>query len=1106
MHASTLQGFLGHLRRLTDPNRSRELSDADLLERFRMHREEAAFTLLVQRHGPMVLSVCRRILGNAHDAEDAFQATFLVLIRKAGSIQRTQSLAAWLHRVACRLALKARTQSVRRQMREGEVVPAELTEDRLDALAAAELRAALDEEIERLPNKYRMPIVLCYLSDKTHEQAANALGCPKSSVTSRLARARELLQQRLLRRGFTVPVGVLAALLTEQAANAALPSLLALATVRVAVQALAGETLTATSAAVLAGSFVKSTMALKLTATLALLATLGFAAVGYRMAVPGSSPPAEQATSKAQTLGEPRAAKPEPRQPRVDLFGDPLPEEVIARMGSGRLRHPGYGRDLVFSADGKTLVSSAGDSIRIWDAATGKLRRRLDVPSDWTLSFAFTAEGILVASAIYEKGIVTLRAFDTANGKVRRCLELPDQATNANVTLSRDGKWLAYSCQNNIRLYDTANGREVLRLPMGRDIAFAPDGKTVVICDISDTIRVHDMASGKCIRRLKHEGDKVVHIALSPDGRYLASIPWNDKRQPGEFSIWDLRAGKELHRLNGAGNLVLTAAFSPDGKYVAVGCQHHHLLLFDLATGKEVRRYPTDAYFACIAFSPDGKALAAKSGEGTIRLWETETGRVLPASADPFIDAILELRFSGDGRRLIGFAAMMPIAWEPATGREIRRFSQAADHHRIALSPDESLLADADFKISEGTIRLRDAATGKEQRALKGHEKGIWRVIFSPDGHCLASSSYDGTIRVWDAASGRQLHKLAGGGDRTMSLTFSPDGRWLASASDSSGPQGRYEVILRHLTTGREKTRFFMIQNNAAHQLAFSPDSRLLAAVGGGRTRNDPGEVQVWDVASERQRLWLDGHKSRAGSVAFSPDNRMLATGDMSGKLFLWELASGRLRHRFVGHDSWITALAFSPDGRLLAASSFEAPAYVWDVLATTEQLRRSMPQSELQRCWKALAGEDASAAFQSIRRLAAAPKQTLPFLRERLKPVPPPDSKRIRRLVEMLDSNDFPTRQNAAEELENHADAAAGLLRQIVSKEKPSLEVRRRIQQILEGIENKPGTLRVIRAVEVLEWIATPEAVRLIGELANGAAEARLSREAAAARKRLRR
>lgn len=1102
MHSSTLQVVLQHLRKLTTPDRDRELGDGDLLERFRRCREEAVFTLLVQRHGAMVLNACRRILGDDHEAEDAFQATFLALVRKAGTIRKQASLSSWLHVVATHIAHKARAQAARRRACEREVPPPDRSDDSLDTLAAAELQSALDEEIARLPDRYRTPLVLYYLADKTHEQAARELRWPKSAVTARLTKARELLQRRLTRRGFTLPAGLLAALLTESSANAAVPSLLTLATVRLAVRARAGETVAATSAVALAGGFVKSSSALRLTAAFALLATLGFAAIGYRMAVPRSPFPQEQLGSKSKATGGPRRAKSESRKPHVDLLGDPLPDEVLARMSSSRLRHPGYVRCLAFSADGQTLVSGAGTGVRIWDAATGKLRRRFDVSSDWTISFAFTGEGILVASAEYERGIVTLQVLDPASGKVRRRIELPERATTANVTLSRDGKRLAYSHQNNILLNDTGSGREMLRLPGGGRIAFAPDGKTLAVCEYADTIRIHDTASGKCTRRLKHEGDNVAHIALSPDGCALASIPWNDEQQPGEFSIWDLRTGKERSRLKGAGHFVLTAAFSPDGKYVAVGCQHHHLLLCDLATGKEIRRYPTDAFFASIAFSPDGKQLAAASGEGTIRLWETATGRVLPASADPNIDSVRVVRFSTDGRRLIGIAAM-PIAWEPTTGREIHRFCKTADDHRIVLSPDESLLADADFKETEGTIVLRDAKTGKELCALKGHEKGIWGVAFSPSGRRLASSSYDGTIRVWEVENGRQLRKLTGGDLRTMRLAFSPDEHWLASASEARGPRG-YEVMLWDLTTGREKMRFAMVQDNSAHQLAFSPDSRLLAAVGGERRRHDPGEVEVWDVTGDRPRRSFEGHKSRVGSVVFSPDNRVLATGDMSGELFLWELASGRSRHHFIGHESWIKALAFSPDGRYLAASSDEAPVYVWNVRGTTEQPHRPLPEEELRSCWNALAGNDASVAFLAIRRLAVTRQQTLPFLRDQLKPVPVPDSKRVRQLVEMLDSADFPTRQRAADELEKQADSAVGPLRQILAKEKPSLEVRRRLQQILESVENKPESLRAVRAVELLEWIGTPDAVRLIGELANGAADARLTREALSAKRRL--
>jgi RNA polymerase sigma factor (sigma-70 family) len=243
MTIGPLSQVLRHIRRIAHTGDDAGLEDAQLLERFLVARDEAAFEALVRRHGPMVLGVCRRLLHDPQDVEDAFQATFLVLIRKAGSLGRRQLLANWLYGVARRTALKARCNTARRQAHEKQV---ELmsTAGANNEASWRDLRPVLDEEVSRLPEKYRVPIILCYLEGKTFTEAALQLGWPAGTVSGRLARARELLRTRLARRGVTLSLGALGTLLAEQTASA-VPTPLVDSTLKAAALVAAGQVTTA---------------------------------------------------------------------------------------------------------------------------------------------------------------------------------------------------------------------------------------------------------------------------------------------------------------------------------------------------------------------------------------------------------------------------------------------------------------------------------------------------------------------------------------------------------------------------------------------------------------------------------------------------------------------------------------------------------------------------------------------------------------------------------------------------------------------------------------------------------------------------------------------
>jgi RNA polymerase sigma factor (sigma-70 family) len=240
MASGALTDFLRRLRGVYAGHNLGERTDAELLEQFVACQEESAFEALVQRHGPMVLGVCRHLLGNTPDAEDAFQATFLVLVSKAASIRQRTLLANWLYRVAYRVAVRARMNGARRRIREtagGALATAQSQVEPTDP----ELRPLLHEELNRLPEKYRLPILLCYLQGKAHEEAARQLAWPIGTVKGRLARARELLRGRLTRRGLALSSVALLAILTPEATAALVPAALLHSTLKAACLIAAGQ-------------------------------------------------------------------------------------------------------------------------------------------------------------------------------------------------------------------------------------------------------------------------------------------------------------------------------------------------------------------------------------------------------------------------------------------------------------------------------------------------------------------------------------------------------------------------------------------------------------------------------------------------------------------------------------------------------------------------------------------------------------------------------------------------------------------------------------------------------------------------------------------------
>jgi RNA polymerase sigma factor (sigma-70 family) len=375
MATNHLRTALDHLRLALAP--AGALTDAQLLARFLAVRDEAAFAALVRRHGPMVLGVCRRVLGHAQDAEDAFQAAFLVLARKAGSVLDREAVGSWLYMVAYRAAQRVRAGRARRRARERQVD--DMPHPQVQPPEAQDWRPLLDVELSRLPEKYRAPVVLCDLECQPRKEAARQLGLPPGTLSSRLATGRKMLAARLSRRGLALSGGALAVALGQGAASAGVPAPLVAATAKAAALAAAGHlAAVSTPVAAVTKGVLRAMFLTKLKVVLGSVLVVGaLGAGGLALQGDGGRAAAQAVPPKgAAPPSDLEALRRENELLKLNLqvvLEKVRAQEDELRTLRGRVAAAATVRHVAFAPDGRLLVTGAADgSVRIWDAASGK--------------------------------------------------------------------------------------------------------------------------------------------------------------------------------------------------------------------------------------------------------------------------------------------------------------------------------------------------------------------------------------------------------------------------------------------------------------------------------------------------------------------------------------------------------------------------------------------------------------------------------------------------------------------------------------------------------------------------------------------------------------
>jgi RNA polymerase sigma factor (sigma-70 family) len=505
------EALLQHLRRVASGRSPDPGSDATLIARFVERRDEAAFAALVGRHSPMVLGVCRRVLHDAHEAEDVAQATFLVLARKAATIRHPEALTAWLHGTARRLALRHERGQQRRRRRETASARAALGSrptHPLDELSARELLRILDTEVERLPESYRLPVLLCCLEGRSQEEAARQLGWTPGSVKGRLERGRARLHARLAGRGLLLSA-VLGAVEVSRAASPSLGRALVEAAVcfadRRPVPPGASEPARRLAEQALRGAILTN---LKLLAVLTLGAGVALAAAGMVTSPDAAPPPGAEASKSPQ---ESAAA-------RTDRFGDRLPPGAVARLGTVRFRTGGLLYSCALAPDGKTVATGSADhTVRLFDAATGEPLRRLGGVGQFHITcLAYAPDGRALASGGYDNSIVI---WDPATGRALHQFRIANGA-----------------------IWDLVTQKPVYQLggtpgqvgPLSC-LAFTRDGKGLIIAGGAGPVRLLDVTTGKPLREFTGHKFGVRSMTLSPDGRRLASVS-----QDTTVLVWDV--------------------------------------------------------------------------------------------------------------------------------------------------------------------------------------------------------------------------------------------------------------------------------------------------------------------------------------------------------------------------------------------------------------------------------------------------------------------------------------------------------------------------------------------------------------------------------------